>query len=383
MSNFEKEKIATKPRIALFGMGTLDAGNLGIPVMIDLFERLSNHYEITFYSFLRIDASVVPEAITVRQPPGWKIPGRVKYFLIALRWICDHFVHRYALIFAVSIYPTAWWAVILGKVFNRPVIVQLIASEGGTLATIPLGNLTIPWLKKTTLWVCSKAEHVVTVADYQKKIAEKNLVTRRPLAVLPLRINKEKFAYRQRSITGPVQFIQIAFYGAIKDQKTLFRAFAKVCEQVKCHLTVIGSGFDVPEVRDLLQQLKIGDHVAFTGFVPQTKLPQYLDKAHILFHTALFETGCAVIQEAMASGIVVAGTDVGILNDIGPEYAVIVPPGAADELAKQTLKVVTDPVLYAKIQQNAYRFISTYDAVWSYKNYQSFIQDVIDRKIKP
>ena len=97
----------------------------------------------------------------------------------------------------------------------------------------------------------------------------------------------------------------------------MFRAFAKVAQKIDCHLTVIGEGFNIDKVREMMKDLRIDDHVTFTGSVSQSQLPQYLRKAHILLHTARFETGCAVIQEAMSSGVAVVGTRVGILSDIG------------------------------------------------------------------
>jgi len=361
-------------------MGTLSAGNLGVPVMIDLFERLSVDFNVVFYSFLPIDDSLVPSSIVVRQPVGLNMPGRLKYFFVALRCLWDHLRSPFSLFFSVSIYPTSRWAVVLGKLLNRPVLVQLIATEAGTSPDISFGNLTIPWLKKITLDVCKKADAVAVVADYQKTFAVRNLQTRKEIAVLPLRINTKKFLYQERSVSYPVQFIQIAFYSALKDQDTLFVAFSRVAQQIPCHLTVVGEGFNIPKIHAMMKDLKITDKVTFTGFIRNDDLPKYLESAHILIHTALFETGCAVIQEAMASGVVVAGTNVGILSDIGDEYAVIVPPRDAAQLAEKIIDIVHDPVRYERIRNNAYQFISTYGEEWSYKNYRDFIAAVIKNK---
>jgi glycosyltransferase involved in cell wall biosynthesis len=370
----------SKPKLALLGMGTLSAGNLGVPVMIDLFERLSADFTVVFYSFLPIDDSLVPSTIVVRQPVDMRMPGRVKYFLVALRCLWDHLFNPFSLFFSVSIYPTSRWAIVLGRLLNRPVLVQLIATEAGTSPDISFGNLAIPWLRKITLDVCRKADAVVVVADYQKKFAVKNLETRKEIAVLPLRVNTKKFFYQKHIISHPVQFIQIAFYSALKDQDTLFAAFSKVAQKIPCHLTVVGEGFNVPKVHAMMNDLKIADHVTFTGFVENNELPRYLNNSHILLHTALFETGCAVIQEAMASGVVVAGTDVGILSDIGDAYAVIVPTRNAEHLAEKIIALVHNPARYEKIRDTAYQFISTYGEEWSYRNYRDFITSLIQSR---
>ncbi len=366
-----------KSRIAIFGMGTLDAGNLGVPVMIDLFGRLSSDFDIVFYSFLPIDTSLVPESIIVRQPVSWHMPWRVKYLLVGLRCAWDHLLNPFSLLFAVSVYPSALCATFLGKLFRRPSIVQLIATEGGTSSGADFGNLTVPWLEKITRSVCKRADFVVTVADYQKAIAEKNLDTRKEMIILPLRINTKMFPYRERSLSFPVQFIQIAFYSALKDQDTMFAAFAKIAQKIACNLTVIGEGFNVPKVQQMMIDLKISDKVTFTGYIKNQELQIYLNNAHILLHTARFETGCAVIQEAMASGVAVCGTKVGILFDIGEQYAVIVPPGDVDQLAEKILQLVRDPQAYHRIKSNAYAWITQFDAEWSYKNYLSFFEAIL------
>jgi len=369
----------SKPRLALFAMDILGGGPVGqgIPVLNDLFERLSVHFDIVFYCFSAIEVPRVPSSIKVRQIVSFRLPGRLKYLLLAIRFACDQLRRPYGLLFAVSIYPAGRWAIWLGKIFHRKVVVQLIALEAVALSDIGYGNLTIPWLRKITKAVCEKTDQLVTVAEYQKKIAQSSLPTDREIIVLPLRINPQNFRYIERRITHPVQFIHIAYYSPIKDQHTMFSAFAKVAQVMECHLTVIGSGYDVPEVPELLASLGIRKKVTLVGEVRQSDLPRYFDTAHILLHTARFETGCAVIQEAMASGVAVCGTNVGILADIGERYAVIVPPLNPDLLATKIISLVNNAQLYASITKEAFLWINRDDADWSFRKYLAFLRNLL------
>jgi glycosyltransferase involved in cell wall biosynthesis len=214
------------------------------------------------------------------------------------------------------------------------------------------------------------------VASYQKAIALEHL-SEREIVVLPLRIDPGKFSCHRKSMTSPIEFIHIAFYSPIKDQDTMFRCFARLVKTINCNLTVIGMGFDSPKVSDMLNQLGILDKVHFTGVLSQSKLLPHLERAHIMLHTARFETGCAVIQEAMASGVAVCGTRVGLLADIGDEYAVIVEPGDDEGLAEKVIALINDPDHYHKITTAAYNWITTYDAAWSADNYRLFLSDLI------
>jgi glycosyltransferase involved in cell wall biosynthesis len=370
-----------KARIALLAMGILgeDKQGQGIPVLTDLFKRLSHDFDIVFYSFGTIDASAIPRPIKVRQVVSWSIPGRLKYLILGIFFLLDHVRNPFDLLFAVSVFPPGRWAVRLGKLVKRKVLVQIIALEVVALPDIKAGYLFLPWHRKITTWVCKNTDVLIAVAEYQKKIAQLSLPTDRDIVVLPLRINPDKFPYRERQISFPVQFIHIAYYSPIKDQDTMFKAFAKVARAIDCRLTVIGSGYDVPAVPVLLKNLDIQDKVVFTGLVMQSDLPQYFDNAHILLHPARFETGCAVIQEAMASGVAVCGTEVGLLADIGDRYAVIVPPQDADLLAEKILALVGNPQDYSTITHEAYQWITKYDAVWSYQNYLNFIEEMLAR----
>ena len=373
---------SSKPRLALFGYGILGGGTLhdGIPVLKDLFKRLSNDFEIVYYCFVRIHASNVPANIRVRQVPDLPLPGRLKFFLLSAVCAFDHIRNPFSLVFAVSIYPTGQWAVRVGRIFRIPTVVQIIALEAVALTDIGYGNLVDPWLRKITQRVCQQADVLIAVAEYQKNIAITSLPTSRSIVVLPLRINCDNFPYNDRKITYPVRFIHIAYYSPIKDQDTMFRAFSAVAWEIDCHLTVIGEGYDDIKVKRLLEDLKIMDRVTFTGTIEQSQMPKYLANAHILLHTARFETGCAVIQEAMSSGVAVAGTRVGILDDIGDGYAISVPVGDDEQLSERILALINDELLYDRIRKKAYQWISKYDAVWAYENYRDFLTGVVSRR---
>lgn len=370
-----------KPRLALFGYGILGGGTMhhGIPVLTDLFDRLSDDFDIVYYCFANISPEHVPSEIQVKQATSLPLPGRIKFFLLSLVFAFDQIRNPFSLIFAVSVYPTGLWAVRLGRIFKIPVAVQIIALEAVALEDIGYGNLVYPWLKKITQRVCERADALIAVAEYQKNIAISSLPTSRKIEVLPLRINCSNFPFKDRKLTYPVQFIHIAYYSPIKDQDTMFRAFSAIAEKIDCHLTVIGEGFDILKVSRLLDDLKITERITFTGTILQSQLPKYLANAHILLHTARFETGCAVIQEAMSSGVAVAGTRVGILYDIGDRYAVSVPVGDDEQLAEKTLALINDGKLYDRIRMESRQWISKYDAVWAYENYLKFLKKMIKK----
>jgi glycosyltransferase involved in cell wall biosynthesis len=373
------KNVPPKPRIALLAMGVMGGGSLndGIPVLADLFGRLSQHFEIVFYSFQKVHRANISSSIKTKDVTNLRVPGRLKYFFLLARIVWDSLRHPYQLLFAVSVYPPGRSAVLIGKLLRRPVVVQMIALEAVAIHEINSGNLTIPWLAKITRSVCKNTNYLVAVSDFQAKVAMKDLPTSREIVVLPLRINAAKFNFQPREISYPVQLVHIGYFSPIKGQDVMFRAFAKLTRNVDCHLTVIGNGFNVPVVKNMLSELGIQEKVFFKGPVLQSEIPSLLAGKHIMVHAARFETGCAVIQEAMASGVAVCGTRVGLLSDIGDEYAMIVPSEDHNLLAEKIQNLIADPVLYNRITRSAHEWISNYDAAWSAEAYRKFIASTL------
>jgi len=227
---------------------------------------------------------------------------------------------------------------------------------------------------KITRWVCIKADVLIVQSEYQRKMTEENLRLDRETSVLSRRVEAGKFPYGERLITFPVNLLHIASFQPVKDQETLFRAFAKIAKQVESRLTVVGHGFDVPAVRQMLIDLGIETKVDFTGEVKHEEIVGHFAKAHILLHTSRYESLCGVVQEAMASGVPVCGTDVGILADLGDPFAVVVPPHNPDELANRTLSLVNDADRYDRMQKLAREYIVNHDADWAVKQYKELFE---------
>jgi glycosyltransferase involved in cell wall biosynthesis len=369
-----------KPRIALVAMGIIGGGPIGqgVPVLKDLFTRLSSDFEITFYCLEWLDKRYVPSQIKMRRPLKWRwVPGRIKFVMVFLLFALDQFFSSCDLIFSVSDYPAGRWSVLFGRIFRKKVVVQFIAYEAVSLPSIGYGSLHNPAKAKITRHVVKEADGLIMVAEYQAEIARKALPTERDICVLPLRIDTTLFPFHEKLLSFPVEFIHVAYYSALKDQETMFRTFSEISKHIDCRLTVVGDGYDTDQILMMLRELNIGDKVKFAGNIYQEKLTSYLSKAHFMLHTALFETGCAVIQEAMASGVVVGGTRVGILSDLGDRYALIVEPGDFALLAEKILSIIRTPAEYERMKMDSYQWISTFDARWSAENYRNFLSEIL------
>lgn len=374
----------SKPRLALFGLGVLGGGPIGqgIPVLANLFQRLSLDYEIVFYCFQSTDKNKIPNTIKTRHVASKYLPGRLNYAILSFQFLIDSIFSPYRLIMAVSIFPAGKWAVRVGKLWKLPVVIQLVDHEAIDLPEdIMHVNRKLSWFRNLTNEVCKNAAALVALSDDHRRHILRSLSFTPDIAVLPLRIDIGKFGYVERSVLFPVQFVHIGYYSAIKDQNTMFATFAAIATVIDCRLTVIGEGFNTPVLHRLLSDLKIADKVSFAGIIKNSELPGYLGNAHILLHTARFEAEPIVIQEAMASGVLVCGTRVGTLADIGDRYAVIAPIQNAHYLAQKILAIINDPASYQQIKKEAHHWIATHASEWSYNNYKCFLEEMINNAL--
>src|SRR5687768_15902435 len=109
-----------KPTVAMIAMGVMGAGlqGQGIPVIGEMINHVAKEFNVTYYSFQPVDRSKIPSSLTVRQIVSWHIPGRLKYLLLMLRLVADHFKHPHQLFYSIGTLPTGQWAVLLGRIFK-------------------------------------------------------------------------------------------------------------------------------------------------------------------------------------------------------------------------------------------------------------------------
>ncbi|OGO34729.1 MAG: hypothetical protein A2Z16_11360 [Chloroflexi bacterium RBG_16_54_18] len=120
------------------------------------------------------------------------------------------------------------------------------------------------------------------------------------------------------------------------------------------HLTLVGSGHPeyVALLRDLVNKKHLQDYVTFHKPVTKDNMPAILQQYQILVFPSIYEEPLArVVQEAMASGLVVVGTNTGGTKEIlvDGENGLTFQPEDADGLAKQICRLIDNPELSAHL----------------------------------
>lgn len=143
----------------------------------------------------------------------------------------------------------------------------------------------------------------------------------------------------------------------------LIRAMATVNRTFPSTKLVIGgSGPEEVNLRKLVREQNLDKSVIFTGFIPVEDLPKYYASADI-FVLPSIETNSGdteglgvVLLEAMASGTVVIGSNIGGITDIISHgyNGFLTKPGNPDDIAEKIIDLLRSPKRRKTIAFNGY-----------------------------
>lgn len=170
----------------------------------------------------------------------------------------------------------------------------------------------------------------------------------------------QEFPFRQRNFpeNGEWRLIQACRLIEKKGLATTLHAFTRfLAEYPKSHLTIAGVGPMLLELRELICKLKISQHVALPGFLPQDQLREIFYASHIFLHPS--ETGADGNQEgipnsmleAMATGLPVFATNHGGIPEAVENgvSGILVPEADYEALAAALLSAAKDKSRLSKL----------------------------------
>jgi len=141
----------------------------------------------------------------------------------------------------------------------------------------------------------------------------------------------------------------------------LVRAFSLVArKRLDARLLLVGDGPDFECIKNIIDDLLIGDKVILTGRVSPSEVPHYFDSIDIFViarpDTIATQTAVPLkLLEAMAMGKPIIATNVKGLSELidNGTNGVLVQPGNVEELASKTLELLDNEPLRRQISNNA------------------------------
>jgi glycosyltransferase involved in cell wall biosynthesis len=205
-----------------------------------------------------------------------------------------------------------------------------------------------------------RADRVIAVSEATKRdIVELLLASPEKVVVTPLGVDSrfsppdpeaiDAFQARH-GITRPF----ILSVGTLEPRKNLPRlleAFASLLDKIPHDLVLVGpEGWRQGELRERLEQLKLGDRLRMTGFVADEELPFWYAAADVVAIPSLYEGFGLPVLEAMASGGVVVTSNVSSMPEVAGDGALLVEPQSVEAIADGLTRAVQDAELRESIR---------------------------------
>jgi glycosyltransferase involved in cell wall biosynthesis len=149
----------------------------------------------------------------------------------------------------------------------------------------------------------------------------------------------------------------------IYDNASAIRALALVKARVPhAQLVVAGSGPEEARLRQLVESLKLGDSVRFTGRVDAADMPALYRSAHVALNPSLIDNMPNSVLEALAAEVPVVSTRVGGVPYMveHEKTALLVEPGAVADMAEAIVRILTDPALAERLRTAGFETAQTY-----------------------
>lgn len=160
---------------------------------------------------------------------------------------------------------------------------------------------------------------------------------------------------------------ELAFVGRLSRNKGL-DIFLDVVRQTGLNAVVVGDG---PLLKSAKLQANIHKlPIEFVGFAKDSReVSRYLNESRILLMPSLNEGGPRVVLEALACGVPVVATPVGIVPEVLPSESI--GDWSAGNLAGKIRGILSDSELYGRLRTDGLRIVRKFerrDAIAAYAN---------------
>lgn len=348
----------------------------GQPNIQELINQLALQYEIDIYSQLPPNDDFHSpnfRIFSLKKNLTWSI-ARWAYLIII--FCSNNFKNRYDILYSFWGYPAGLIVVILGKLLGKPTVIHLQGGDAVNIPALRYGVFYKPLTKDLCRWAYKNASLLIALTAYQKDCLEREGV-RRQIAIIPYGPDLHHFQFNRNRFDQKIaRFIHIGNHTPVKNQQMLLESFRKISTEINSTLTIIG--FDALDgaLKRYSSILGIENLVVFTGPVPYAQIPEFLSKADVLLHTSFYEGQGVVISEAAACGVLLAGTRVGLLADLGDRCGVLGDTDDPEGLAEKVCAVLEDPAQINAYINRSRQWVEEHDSQWTVKTILSHLKSL-------
>ena len=221
-------------------------------------------------------------------------------------------------------------AAVLGRLHGIPVVVSEHWSG------FPLGTLT-PWQRVLARRVFQDADAVCPVSESLRRAIEP-YAPRARMRVVGNVVDTSLFAPpdARPSHDGPPRLLAVALLSDKKGLGVLLEALARRAAggRPPVSLDIVGDGPERAALHARARDLDLDGAVRFLGVASRETVARHMAESDLFVLSSRVETFGMALVEALASGLPVVATDVGVAGEVVDRRAgVLVPAGDPDALA--------------------------------------------------
>jgi len=347
----------------------------GYPLIEKLLDGLAVNATIIVYSHARPNRGYKSQNFIIRSPSDKIQSQTLRWLAIMAIFVGDHFKKRYDLLFAFWGYPAGVYAVITGKILRLPVIINLLGGDSVGVTSIQYGVMCKPHLRWICLWAYEQAATLTALSVYQVEWLRRYGL-RKDVRVIPWGAEASSFSFQEKDWPIPLKIIHVASLNEVKDQATLLRAFQLVQMKIPATMRILGADYLGGRIQQLCHDLGLDEHVHFLGIVPYAEVPKHFEWANVIMHTSLSEGQSLALTEAASCGVLIAGTRVGLIADLGSTGAIVAAPEDFTTLANEIVDTVRDVESCRRKVAHAREWAATHDLSWTIRELSSLIDNL-------
>jgi glycosyltransferase involved in cell wall biosynthesis len=191
----------------------------------------------------------------------------------------------------------------------------------------------------------------LVVANERTRVALPRSATRRVETLVENGVDPDIWRAPDDASPVPDSPLRLVWIGRMMDWKAVdiaFEALTRLEPGVEARLDLIGHGPEEESLRSIAADLGLTDGddpvVRFLGWRDQPACADVLHRSHLLVLPSLYESGGAVILEAMAAGVPSIATDWGGPRDYIEDgvTGVLVPPTSREEMVEGFASAISD-----------------------------------------
>lgn len=317
-----------------------------IPVLLDTVRTLARTHEVHVFTlrYPPVARTYKVHGATVHSLGGRQVGGLGRLPLLgrAVRAIAgEERRGRFDLFHGFWADEPGSVAVLAGALLGgRPTVVSAAGGELVSLPEIGYGGQRSRFNRWLTRFALGRAD-VVTAGSYQLLDMLAKYRENGPVRHVPLGVDIARFRqHPQKSDTAIAgespSLLAVASLTPIKDHVTLLAALARLGERTTPTLQLAGDGPLRPALTSEAARLGLSTSVRFLGHILHDALPSVYRQAQVVVVSSRFESQSMATLEALAVGVPVAGTRVGLLPELIDSRFLAAPGdvgGLADALA--------------------------------------------------